>query len=202
MFGNEFALAVSLLVAPVGTPLPSMEDFDWLQVQSSIHRVAIDWEIMDPREKKFLVVNQRDLQDDVDRLRQRYADLQGAPKLIDATRFPNKDIINRMIEENRAVRRDIDQRQHLETDRASGFRSAMYEIDEFHEVWNTLLHAKCDFYYIDVRRKALKKLLNQLGTEAYAAAMLPPAELADSPPAERFAGWLVEAALRGSPRAA
>jgi hypothetical protein len=175
MFGNEFALAVSLLVAPVGSPLPSLEDFDWLQVQSSIHRVAIDWEIMDQREKKYLIVNQRDLQDDVDRLRQRYADLQGAPKLVDATRFPNRDIINRMIEENRSVRRDIDQRRHLETDRASGFRSAMYEIDEFHEVWNTLLHAKCEFYYIDVRRKALKKLLELVGTEAYAAATLPPA---------------------------
>jgi hypothetical protein len=174
MFGNEFALAVSLLVAPVGTPVPSLEDCDWLQLQSAIHRVAIDWEIMDQREKKYLVVNQRDLQDDVDNLRQRWSDLQGAPKIADATRFPDRNIINRMIEENRAVRRDIDQRQYLETDRASGFRSAMYEIDEIHEVWTTLQRAKCEIFYVDVRRKALKKLLNLLGTEAYAAAILPP----------------------------
>lgn len=175
MFGNEFALAVSLLVAPIGTPIPPLDDFDWLQVQSAVHRTAIDWEIMDQREKRYLIVNQRDFQDDLDRLRARYVDLQGAPKLIDATRFPDRNIINRKIEENRSVRRDIDQRRHLETDRASGFRSAMYEIDELHEVWNTLLHAKCEFYYIDVRRKALKKLHDQLGTEAYASATLPPA---------------------------
>lgn len=175
MFGNEFALAVSLLVAPVGTPIPSLEDFDWLQVQSAVHRVAIDWEIMDQREKKYLIVNQRDFQDDLDRLRTRYADLQGAPRLIDVTRFPNRDVVNKKIEENRSMRRDVDQRRHLETDRASGFRSAMYEIDELHEVWNALLHAKCEFYYVDVRRKALKKLLALLGTEAYATATLPPA---------------------------
>src|SRR5262245_40551893 len=154
MFGNEFALAVSLLVAPVGTPIPSLEDFDWLQLQSALHRVAIDWEIMDQREKKFLIVNQKDLQDDVDRLRTRYVDLAGAPKAIDAVRFPDKSIINQMIAENRSLRRDIDQRRHLETDRASGFRSAMFEIDELHEVWTTLLQAKNELYYVDVRRKA------------------------------------------------
>lgn len=175
MFGNELALAISLLVAPIGTPIPSLEDFDWLQLQSAIHRTAIDWEIMDHREKKYLVVNTRDLQEDIDRLRQRYVDLQGAPKIIDATRFPSRDIINGKIEKNRALKREVEQRSVLETDRASGFRAATYEIDEIHEVWNTLLHAKCEFYYIDVRRKSLKKLLDLMGTKDYAAAAMPPA---------------------------
>lgn len=130
---------------------------------------------MDPKEKRFLIVKERDFEDDIGRLRRRYIDLQGAPKMADVSRFPEKHIIANMIAQNRALRIEMEMRQVLETDRASGFRAAMYENDEILEVLVALQTARSDVYYIDVRRKALKKLLNLLGTESYAAAMLPPA---------------------------
>lgn len=175
MFGAELALAISLLVAPVGTPLPDLEGFDWLQLQSAIHRVAIDWEIMDPREKKFIVTSAAGLENDIDVLRRRYVLLDGAPMSVDASRFPATHIIQRHIEENRNLKSVIENRIHLDSDRASGFRLALIELDEIHHAWCTLQYAKSAWNYTHIRRAELKRLLGVLGREDYASAKMPPA---------------------------
>ena len=43
-----------------------------------------------------------------------------------------------------------------------------------HQVWNTLRDARCSFYYVAVRRQALKQLRELVGEPAFYRAELPP----------------------------
>lgn len=175
MFGREFALAVSLIVAPAGSALPDIADEDWLQLQSSLHRVTIDWELLDPREKHFYFKHFNKLEEDIELIRIRVKALRGAPTIADASRFPSQKIAERMLQENRALRDDVNARMVLETDRLSGYRAALYELEEFRKVWVLVRDAKVEFYNVYDRRRMLKRLQEALGDEDYAAAKLPPA---------------------------
>ena len=48
------------------------------------------------------------------------------------------------------------------------------ETDRLYLVWDAVRDARCDFYYVTVRRQALKKLRDLVGDEAYATGELPP----------------------------
>ena len=41
-------------------------------------------------------------------------------------------------------------------------------------MWDAVRDARCEFYYVTVRRQALKKLRDLVGEEAYLAGTLPP----------------------------
>lgn len=174
MFGRELAFAISLIVAPIGTPLPDLDADDWLQVQSALHRVCIDWELVDEREKRYIFSKPESLLDDIENVRRRRENLVGAPRVIDAQRFPSRAIANRMLEENNALRCSIESRMELETDRRSGFRIALYELSEIQCVWSLVQRAQATSYLVWHRREFLKKLLDELGHDDYAAAKLPP----------------------------
>ena len=51
---------------------------------------------------------------------------------------------------------------------------ALAETDRLYKVWDAVRDARCDFYYVTVRRQALKRLREALGDAAYAATDLPP----------------------------
>ncbi len=90
MSGHEIAMAISLLVAPPGTPYPDIPAEEWSGLQTAIHHIAVSWEIMDPREVKFLLTRQEDMNEDLNLLRKRYHDLQDAPRVNDSLRFPTE----------------------------------------------------------------------------------------------------------------
>jgi hypothetical protein len=174
MSGTELAFAISLLVAPPGTPYPKIEPAEWPTVQVAICKVAIDWEIMDPREASFMMTKPEDMKEDLEVLRTRFVELNGAPLVNDAKRFPGRDSISDMLSLNRNLRKHIEVRQHVDTDRASAFRAALHETDTLYRVWDAVRDAKCEFYYVTVRRQALKKVRNMIGAEAYYTGNLPP----------------------------
>ena len=175
MSGTELAFAISLLInAPPGTPCPSIEPAEWPTVQAAICKVAIDWEIMDERETSFMMTRLDDMKDDLELLRLRYVELNGAPLVSDGKRFPHRDTISDMLSLNRDLCKHIEARQHVDTDRASAFRAALHETDTLYRVWDAVRDAKCEFYYITMRRQALKKVRNMIGAEAYYTGNLPP----------------------------
>ena len=47
------------------------------------------------------------------------------------------------------------------------------ETDRLYQVWDSVRDARCDFYYVTVRRQALKKLRDLIGEDAYLDAELP-----------------------------
>ena len=68
----------------------------------------------------------------------------------------------------------LDTRQVMEADRADTIREAVRETDRLYAVWDAVRDSRCEFYYVTVRRQALKKLQEMVGPEAYAAGDLPP----------------------------
>src|SRR5439155_11277213 len=98
---------------------------------------------------------------DLNMLRRRYKELADAPRLADSYRFPERAAVNELVRFNRAYRKNLDQRHLLETDR-------------LYQVWDAVRDARCEFYYVTVRRHALKKLKDQIGDEAWDTATLPP----------------------------
>ena len=48
------------------------------------------------------------------------------------------------------------------------------EVDRLYQIWDTTRDARCEYYYIHVRRGALKKLRDAVGEEAYYSGTLPP----------------------------
>jgi hypothetical protein len=174
MSAAEIALAAGLLVASPGTPFPDIEREEFPNVRAALWKLAIDWELMDRRETSWVLTRIEDLQDDLDLLRRRYINFKGVPLVNDSQRFPERSTINEMLEFNRALRKHIDGRQHLDTDRGAAYREALRETDKLYQVWDAVRDARCEFYYVNVRRQALKKVRDMVGTESYYTGNLPP----------------------------
>jgi hypothetical protein len=174
MSGTEIFLAATLLAAPMGSPLPAVSNDDWPAFREAVHKLAVDWEILDTRELKYILVKPQDADSDINLLRKRYQELKDAPPLTDCGRLPARAVVNDLIAFNRAFRQHLDGRQVLESDRAAAYRQALQETDRLYLIWDAIRDARCDFYYVTVRRQALKRLRELLGAEAYYCGDLPP----------------------------
>lgn len=170
----DLFLATVMLSAPVGTPeqLPPAER--WPIVQAAIHEIAIDWEILDPRETRYVLAKLDDFQADLDFLRKRKAELADAPKIMESARLPERRLMDEHIQFNRAYRKHLDQRLLWEADRADVLGEAARETDRLYRLWDSMREAKCEFHYVTYRRLALKKLKDGLGADVYDSGELPP----------------------------
>src|SRR5438093_1541624 len=65
-------------------------------------------------------------------------------------------------------------RQPLELLNWWELRVALQETDHLYQVWDAVRDARCDYYYVTVRRLALKRLRDLVGEEAYYSSNLPP----------------------------
>jgi len=174
MVPYNYMLAAALLTSPPETPLPETNANLFAAVQAPLHALAIDWEILDPREARYVLARPEDLAADLNLLRRRYHDLRDAPPASDAVRFPERTAVNELLSFNRAFKQHIEVRQPGEPGRSWELREAVTEIDHLYHVWDTVRDARCEYYYVTVRRQALKRLREMLGEEAYYSAKLPP----------------------------
>jgi hypothetical protein len=174
MSGGDLLLAAALLTAPPGVPETTPAAEHWANVRDAVHKLAVDWEILDPRETRYILSRPEDFTADINLLRRRHQELAAAPKVGDGYRFPDRSAVNDLVRFNRAFRKHLDQRHELETDRCEELRAAMRETEHLYHVWDAVRDARCEFYYVTVRRQALKKLKEMVGDEAYAAGTLPP----------------------------
>jgi len=177
MFTLDYVLAIALLTSPAeGTDF--LEEATTPEVFSAIHAtlqaVAIQWEILDPREIRYVLTRPEDFASDLKLLRRRYQDLKDAPPLLDCQRFPDRSTISDLLAFNRAYRQYLDNRQSLEMVHTWEVRDALQEADHLYHVWDTARDARCDYYYVTVRRQALKRLREMVGVEAYYTSNLPP----------------------------
>lgn len=174
MNASALALAAALLTTPPDVPDPPPDADEWPAVQEAVQKLAVEWEILDAREVRYVMARVEDWENDIALLRRRYQELKDAPKLCDAQRFPDRGTVNELLAFNRAYRRHLDSRQALEQDRGQCLRTALKETDYLYQVWDSVRDARCEYYYITVRRQALKRLRQTIGAEAYDTAELPP----------------------------
>ena len=174
MTGADLLLAAVLLAIPPGTPATCPQPDDWPRLRDAVRAVAVEQEILDRREARYLLTKPEDFCTDLNMLRRRHRDLADAPRVADAERFPDRPAVNELVRFNRAFRRHIDQRCQLEADRAVALGQVLAETDRLYQVWDCVRDARCDFYYVTARRQALQKLRDLIGEEAYAEGELPP----------------------------
>jgi hypothetical protein len=170
----SYALAAALLTTPPEVPDPPPDAEDWPAIQEALQSLSVEWEILDPREVRYVMARSEDWANDIALLRRRYQELKDAPKMCDAQRFPDRNTVNDLLAFNRSYRRHLDSRQALEQDRGHNLRTALKETDYLYQVWDSVRDARCEYYYITVRRQALNRLRQMVGPEAYNTADLPP----------------------------
>jgi len=170
----SYLVAVTLLTAPADTPEPAPDPADWTALQEALIAVSIDWEILDRRETRYVFARIEDFEDNVNLIRRRYVELSNAPKLDDCRRFPDHRTVNELLGFNRAYRRYLDARQPMDQDRSAQLGEVLKETDSLYHIWDAVRDARCDYYYVTVRRQALKRLKELLGDDEYRTGTLPP----------------------------
>lgn len=143
-------------------------------LRDALRSVAIRWEIMDPREVRYVLTRDVDLPCDLKLLRRRYTELHDAPPLYDCMRFPDRSLVNDLLKFNRAYKTHLEARQSLELPNAWALHRAILETDELFAVWDLVRDTRCDYYFVTVRRAALKKLKAAIGDQNFYSGILPP----------------------------
>ncbi len=173
MTPSDLLLAAMLLSAPFGTPEQQPSAERWPSIQNALHEKAIEWELLDPREIRYVLAKIEDFQEDLDFIRKRRAELLEAPLIGASNQLPDRRVVNDYIQFNRAYKKHLETRMLWEADRAHMIREALTENERLYKIWDSIREAKSDFHYITVRRQALKKLRESMGTEQFDSGVLP-----------------------------
>lgn len=173
MSPSDLFLATVLLSAPVGAIEVPPPPEAWSQLRAALLAVATDWEILDPRECRYVLARPEDFQADLDLLRKRRCELADAPRLTDVHRLPDRSTVDRYLQFNRAYRRHLEGRLSWEGDRAVVLAEAIRETDRLYRLWDAAREARSDQHFVTCRRLALKKYRDSLGPAAYLAGELP-----------------------------
>lgn len=168
----ELVMALSLLTSappPEGNPYA---DAPFVSM-GALKTAALAAELMDPREARFMFSRAEDYYIDIAVIQRRFAELGDAPPLEDHWRFPERSLINDLLTINRGYRNHLE-REVLLSVNPEEVNEAIRETDMLYNLWDLVRDAKCEYYYITVRRGALKKLRERLGEADYYTGALPP----------------------------
>src|SRR5262249_53066200 len=107
MFSSEYILALALLTAApeASETIPAVDSHTHLR--PTLQSLAVQWEILDPRECRYILARPEDFGSDLNLLRHRFHDLATAPPLHDGLRFPDRATVNEYLAHNRAYRQHV-----------------------------------------------------------------------------------------------
>lgn len=172
MFTGEVLLAAVLLTSPKESTVP-VQDAAWLEaLRPALLTLAMDAEVLDAREKGFVLGH--DVTGDLAMLQGRFQELQKAPLVGEGQRFPDRKLINEFLALNRAYRNQLTARLAIDLVYSEELRTAIAETDQLYQIWDTVRDARCDYYYVTVRRQALQLLRDLIGAEAFYSGQMPP----------------------------
>jgi hypothetical protein len=135
---------------------------------------AVGRQLLDPRETRYVLAQPQDFAADLNLLRGRARELCGAPLVEEAARFPERAAVNDLMKFNRDYRNDLVARLALDALHEEELRAALAETDQLYRIWDAVRDARCDYYFVTVRRQALWQLRGLIGAEAYYRGQLPP----------------------------
>lgn len=133
----------------------------------------VGMEVLDHRELRYILNDKSTYANDLELIGDRAARLHTAPHLWEADRFPERDYCNGLMSFNRSYRLYIENRIVMEPDRASIGRTILRECDVLYSVWDSVRDAKCEYYYVSVRREALKRVKEVMPLEMWLQGNLP-----------------------------
>ncbi len=142
-----------------------------------VRRACVRLEILDEREQAYYFHHIEYYWDDLRILTQRWLDLQYAPPLSDAQRFPSSLDTQDLVDFNWVYVNHLECAVELTCDPVEQQRinNAKSEALELRAVYSALQDAANKEWYVTMRRYALKKLRDELlGPANYAAGILPP----------------------------
>jgi hypothetical protein len=174
MFAYQCLLAVTLLSAPPDAVDLTDPPPDYAVLRPVLQQMAVQWEILDPREVRYVLARAEDFQADMKLLRRRYRNLSSAPRLSECDRFPDRTVVNDLLNFNRAYRQFLTVRQPVNLIHGDELREALNETDRLYQVWDAVRDARCNYYYVTVRRQALQQLRELVGVDAFYRGSLPP----------------------------
>src|SRR5262249_36852308 len=135
MFGLDYVLAIALLTAPPDTPVDGAVVEMHAALRPTLQAVGIEWEILDPREVRYILTRAEDFPSDLNLLRRRYEDLVSAPTLQDCFRFPDREMVSDVLSFNRAYRQHLLAKQPLQLVYWWELRTALQETDNLYQIW-------------------------------------------------------------------
>jgi hypothetical protein len=181
---THIAIALNLITAPVhdvdaaptadlvkqykGVLSPLWEEREVLK------GLAVQLEILDPRECRYYFIDPDYFGVDLQSLRRRHRELKGAPLLADCNMFPPREVIADLLSLNRSWRQHMSDWADSGTWHAEEIHQAIDVGDEYYRLWDFARDARCDYYYVSVRRKSLLNLRNAIGNIRYYANQMPP----------------------------
>ncbi len=139
-----------------------------------LSHMALHMELMDVREMRYLFARAEDCYGDLQMIRRRYRDMGDAPPLEDCYRFPERTVINEMLVFNRSFKKYVEERVLLDQVQPGLLRHLLMETDKLYEIWDLVRDARCEYYYVTVRRQAMKNLEKRIGCQNYFYGRLPP----------------------------
>src|SRR5438270_7190679 len=104
MNAESMVLALALLTGPPGSPVPTGPPELLAQVLPALQKLAIERELLDARESRYILARTADFATDVNLLRRRHQELDDAPTLQDSRRFPSREVLNELLVFNRGYR--------------------------------------------------------------------------------------------------
>jgi hypothetical protein len=160
-------LALCLAIITQATPATKLEAF-----RQDIQTTAIFCELLDVREQKYMFAKVADFEFDLNTVRARWRDLYDAPHLHESYLLPERVIAGELVQLNRMQKSHCEQVRGLYPHDLRLMKRIEY-LEERYRVWDYVRDARCEFYYVHIRRQALKKLLLVVGEEAFSRGELP-----------------------------
>jgi hypothetical protein len=132
MLPLDYLLALAFLTSPPTSADPAELSGILPALRLPLQTLAVELEILDPREVRYILARPEDFAADLNLLRRRYHELATAPALADALRFPERATVNELLAFNRCYRQHIDLRQPLELVHWWELRAAVEETDRLY----------------------------------------------------------------------
>jgi hypothetical protein len=170
---SDFLLAAALLDGdPTDTDEMPPEDL-WPTVTVALRRLAVEREYLTPDQTKYYFVTRSIFESDLRIVRNNRSDVEGAPPLADARRLPSARQAREFMMLNREFAAVLKERAKWELDRLDLLHRAIDECERRYRVWDFVADAQSEVFSPATRRKALKRLREEIGEADYAVGKMP-----------------------------
>lgn len=171
----NYALAIALIIMPdLDTDSPNLKSN--AGVMEAVSNMALRMELLDPREAEYNFRNEEFFGANLKFVRERYQNLHDAPFDADHYRFPCKSICDEQLGFNRQYKQWLE--AQVGPTRLAQFpediNAAIEETENLYKIWDLARDSGCEYYYVCVRREALKNLRQIIGVKNFESGKLPP----------------------------